>query len=510
MSSITEPCSQASAVPPEGVGRRYVKAALHTGFGGIVSRVFSGLAPIILARYLGPKEYGVYALVLALVGIVAGAAHLGQNTALQKFLPEYSAKDPSRGGAILADTIVLVSGILAIVCAIFYFLSGWIASVIYHEASLIHVFQFSALLVLSLSLFNLLSSAVAGLQDFRAYSKAMVLRSAGFLMLAWVGVWLLGLYGALGGQVVASVLGLAFLTRSAVKGSRRRFPGMVKTAFSRDILEEIFSFAFPAFLAGLLVGPAYWWANTMLARDSGFVQVGLFGVAFAMARLIQVIPSSLSIPAVSFMSETCASSNPGEFSGLVGANVRLVWALTLPLSLGCALFAPWIVRLLFGPAYQNAAPLVALMSLVALFMAVNSVIGSAIASSGRMWQALAINLFWLVVFLSSCFILIPGHGSWGLAMSFAVSYLAFTVFTWRYTTSFLGLAYEKLVLLSSLTLVAGGVSACLSFTGGQFTRPAAAVVMLVGLSAVEWKFVLTAAEKSTITGVFQWSLTSRC
>ncbi len=143
------------------VGRRYAAAAVETGIGGIVSRVLQGFAPIILARYLGPREYGVYALVLSLVNIVVGVSPLGQNMALEKFLPQYSVKDPARGGAILANTVILVSGALAVLCATFFFAANWIAPAIYHDASLTAVFQFSALLVLSLSLFNLASSATA-------------------------------------------------------------------------------------------------------------------------------------------------------------------------------------------------------------------------------------------------------------------------------------------------------------------------------------------------------------
>lgn len=499
----TEPEPQARESGLGGVGRRYVKAAIHTGLGGVVSRVLSGLAPIVLARYLGPKEYGVYTLVLSLVGVVAGVSHLGQNTALQKFLPEYFVRDRARGGAILADTIVLVGGILAIVCTAFFFLSGWIASSIYHEPSLIHVFEFSALLVLFLSLFNLASSVVAGLLDFKSYSMAVVIRSAGFFVLGWAGVWLLGLYGALSGQLLAYTLGLAFLTWAGLKATRRRFPRTVRTAFSRSILKEIFSFAFPAFLAGMLVGPAYWWANTLLARDSGFVQVGLFGVAFVLARLIMVVPSSLSVPAVSFMSETYASSERNGFALLVGQNVRLVWALTLPISLGCALFSPWIVTLLFGSAYRDAIPLIGVMCLAALLMAINNVIGSAIAASGRMWQGFAINLFWLAVFLVSGLLLIPRWGSFGLAISFAISYLAFTIFTWRYTTRFLGLTYEKVFFLSVLTLAACALVWGVSVAGGDFLRLTVAVVLLFGLVGTEWRWVLSASERSVVVGLLR-------
>ncbi len=503
VSEVSPPASQAQS---SDVGRRYVRAALHTGVGGMAGRVLTGLAPVILARYLGPKEFGVYTLVLSLVGIVAGVSHLGQNKALQKFLPEYCVKDPSRGGAILADTVVLVSGTLLAVCILFFFLSGWIASAIYRQASLTPVFQFSALLILSLSLFNLASSAIAGLQDFKAYSKAMVVRSAGFLVLAWAGVWALGLYGALGGQLLAAVLGVAYLTLTGIKVTRRRFPRMVRVLFSRDILAEIFSFAFPAFLSGMLVAPAYWWADTLLARHSGFEQVGLFGVAFAFSQLIMVIPGSLSIPAVSFMSETYASSQAEKFSKLVSTNVRLIWAITLPISLGCALFAPWIVKIAFGPAYRDASPLAFIMSFVVLAMAINGVIGNAIAGSGRMWHAFALNGFWLVIFVVAALLLIPELGSTGLAATFAVSYSLFGFGVWFYSRRFIGIAFDGLFKLLGLTLATVALSAFIFSLGNGPRKFAVAAVLLLGLVTVELRWALTTRERSIVRNLLSWSL----
>ena len=255
------------------VGRRYLTAAVQTGIGGIVSRVLQGFAPIILARYLGPKEYGIYTLVLSLVNIVVGVSPLGQNAALQKFLPEYAVRNPARGGAILANTVILVSGALAVLCTAFFFASKWIATTIYHDPSLTVVFQFSALLVLTLSLFNLASSATAGLQDFKTYSWAMMVRSGAFMLFGWLGVLFLGIYGALFGQLVASLVGLSLLTVSAVKLSRRRFRGSIRPRFSKDALREVFSFSFAAFLTAIVGAPIYWWVDTLLARQS-FVQAG--------------------------------------------------------------------------------------------------------------------------------------------------------------------------------------------------------------------------------------------
>ncbi len=501
MSTLAEVSSAVTPSGPSDIGRRYFQAALYSGFGGVASRVLYGLTPIVLARYLGPKEYGVYALVMSLVGIVAGVSHLGQNTALQKFLPEYFIKNPSRGGAILANTVVLTSGVLVIVCTGFFFLSGWIASAIYHDASLTRVFEFSALLVLSMALFNLASSTVAGLQDFKSYSTALVVRSVGLLGFAWVGVSLFGLYGALAGQLLASLLGLVLLTASAMRLGRARFPGAVRPVFSRSVLGEIFSFAFPSLLAGLLVSPAYWWGNTLLARHAGFEQVGLFGVAFAISQLIMLIPQNLSAPAVSFMSEAHAKSGLDQFSQLVSTNLRLIWALTLPISVGCALFAPLIVKFLFGSAYRDAANLASMMSLVALVIAVGSVIGYAVAGSGRMWHGFWINAFWLVAFISGAMILVPAYSTKGLALAFLISYSLLALAFCGYSKIVLRVGYAPLrsLLILSFSSIAVATTVHASLTGGWLWMTS--LLTIAGLIVVEWRLTLNEYERRRLVSL---------
>jgi O-antigen/teichoic acid export membrane protein len=477
------------------IGGRYVAAAVQTGIGGIVSRVLQGFAPIILARYLGPREYGVYVLVLSLVGIVAGASPLGQDTALQKFLPEYSVKNPARGGAILANTVILFSGAMVVLCAAFFFAANWLASALYHDASLTRVFQFSALLVLTFSLFNLVSSATAGLQDFRSYSQAMIVSSAAFIGFGWLGVWLLGLYGALLGELVASLLGLILLAARGLTLTHQRFPGAFRPQFSGDILKEIFSFAFPAFLAGMLVAPAYWWANTLLARHAGFEQVGLFGVAFTLAQMIMLIPANLSVPAVSFMSEAHSSDHPEGFRTLIDSNLRIVWGITLPMAVTCAVLSSPLIRVIFGKQYGRADVLASFMTFVGLLMVLNSVVGNAIAASGRMWHGFYMNLGWFAVFITVAALLIPIKGAAGLGVAFAFSYCLLTLGAWFYTRSILGVHYKKLGSLVVLTILAPFIAWPLSHSEGIWLL-IFGVLTGFGYAAASWRLLFTEAERA--------------
>jgi O-antigen/teichoic acid export membrane protein len=462
--------------------------------------VLQGFAPIILARYLGPKEYGVYVLVLSLVGIVAGASPLGQDTALEKFLPEYSVKNPARGGAILANTVILFSGVLVVLCVAFFFCSNWLASDLYHDASLTRVFQFAALLVLALSLFNLAYSVSAGLQDFKNYSRAMIVRGGTLTLFGWGGVLVLGLYGALFGQLLASLLGLSLLTITAVKLSRRRFSGSLRPSFSKDILREVFSFAFAAFLTTLLGAPVYWWVNTLLARHQGFEQVGLFGVSLSLAQIVLLIPLSLSSPGVSFMSELHTRADSAVFGSFLVTNLRLAWALTLPLAVGCGLLSPLLVRVLFGSAFAGASLLGTIMSAVALLMVVNTFINVPIAASGRMWQAFGMTLGWALLFVLCGLIFIPAWGAVGAPLTFLVSYLVYLAIEFTYCRHIFGTSFADFSRLAVIT--AGGfllaVGVTVHFSG--FAYYAMALLCFISIVTLDWMWAIDASTRRMVEG----------
>jgi O-antigen/teichoic acid export membrane protein len=284
----------------------------------------------------------------------------------------------------------------------------------------------------------------------------------------------------------------------------KRFPGAVRPAFSASILKEIFNFGFPALLAGLLVPPAYWWANTLLARHAGFEEVGLFGVAFALAQLIMLVPSSLSIPAVSFMSETRAAAGQARFSKLVTANLRLMWALALPPCMGCALASGLIVQVCFGQGYVRATGLMFWTSFTALWIVIGTQMGLAITSLGRMWEGFGVNTIWLVMFVGLASWWTTKYGAYGLAAAFFVSYLIFGLVLWQYSKRWLKIRYEGVRGIALLTLGAVGVSYLASSHFGVLISSLMAVFFSLALVWAEWKLVLDNNERNFIKKVFAW------
>lgn len=454
-----------------------------------------GLTPLVIARLLGVEKYGIYALVTSLVGVVAGTSSLGQNAALQKFLPEYAIKDPARGRAILVASVKIVAVVIGVVSAALLIASPVIARVIYRDASLSDVLRFAALLVAGTVLYNHFSSVAIGLHRVQTYGTASVARGGAFLVFGALGAWLLGLYGALVGQVIGVILTTLILIFDSHRTAARRLPGEIRSYAFSDLFREIMNFGIPALLAGVVVSFGVWWGSTVLVRHSGFQQLGLFAAAYSLMQLILVLPSSLSMPAISYLAETRAVRGEAAFSELVSDNLRLIWVLTLPISFSCALFSRPLMTLMFGRAFAPASALFCWMSITALVIAINAQIGYAVASLGRMWQALALNALWLASFVPLSHFGVQGRGATGLVAAYCLSYVLFTFMVGAYSIRYLGVRYTRVRFLTLITLmaVAAAVFSGMFLDSVPFLFGRLGLVVL--LFAAEWRWVLRADER---------------
>lgn len=482
---------------------RYARAALSASVSGAASQILYGLTPVLIARQLGPRDYGVYSIVMSLVAIVTGLLSLGQNSMLHKLLPEYSIKDRATGGAILANTIVMTAGVLATLSAVLFALSGWLAADVYRDAALTGIFRWAVFAILAMALFNLASSVVAGLQDFRTYNCGLLARSIALIGLAWLGVQRFGLSGAMAAQVLASLLGLAWMAARGWPLALERFPGAVQPSFSRPLLKVMADFTLPALVMTLLNLPGYWWISTLIARHAGFAEAGHFSVAYTIAQLIFLLPLNFYTPAMTFLSEAHAGGQTGNagtqlFRRLVGTNLRWLWALTLPLALGGALAATLVIELLFGPAYVAAVPAAFVMSLAALLMVNTGLLNTAIIAAGRTWQGCGITLAWAMVFVIGGFICIPRWGAMGGAVAFTLSQAFYFAGTYLYARGVLRMESDGLGRLAALTGLSGvaAVFITLFLQGTAFYF--AATALLLGVICTEWLWIGVEPERQRL------------
>src|SRR3989344_4374799 len=83
-----------------------VKGAGISLFGGLFGRALGYLARVIMARYLGPGEYGLFSLAVSVFGVIAVFVVIGLPVGIVRFVSE--ARDDKEHLRSIVKTSVIV------------------------------------------------------------------------------------------------------------------------------------------------------------------------------------------------------------------------------------------------------------------------------------------------------------------------------------------------------------------------------------------------------------------
>jgi O-antigen/teichoic acid export membrane protein len=281
-----------------------------------------------------------------------------------------------------------------------------------------------------------------------------------------------------------SIRGIIHLSASGAKGIFRQ----------RHAMKPLLSFTIPAFLASLMVVPAYWIGRTELALNWDLASVGHFQIAESLSQLVLLVPSAITVPLLPLISEQQDTGSVGRSSGSL---LRLAVFLGPPFSLLVLPFLREIISILYGAAYEPANDAAILMFASSTFIALGSVISSTIVGMGRMWSALGLNAVWLGCFLASVLTLVPQSGTEGLAGSYTIAYSIYLfALIWYFHSKF------KVNTLRLVPVIATYVPVMLLFLlmGAEdfLTRLALGVGFAAAFCVIGYFFVLENEERGYI------------
>lgn len=368
-----------------------------------VQAILGLFVSMVVARYLGPEKYGVLNYAASLTVFLTPLAQLGFTAILVHEL----VKEPDREGEIMGTAILTASAssllcMLALNCALTILppsetevrLACVLYSLMLFTQSVEFVqYWFQAKLQSKYpALFTLASYLL-----LCALQIAMVLTKRGVL-------WFAPLKGL---QYAVAAVGLLWLYRKmggqALSVSFARARAMIRISF-------------PYMLAALLV-MAYSQADRIMIRwMMGDVEVGYYSAAVVCANLSEfvflAVIDSMRPPLLRDKKE-----RSGRYELGVSALYSIMIYLSLLQSLVFSLFAPLIIRILYGAAY---APAVNALRIIVWYTAF-SVLGSArtvwIQAEGKQRYLWVINLCGAVGNIVLNAVMIPLWGIEGAAIA---------------------------------------------------------------------------------------------
>ncbi|NQT17526.1 MAG: hypothetical protein HQ582_32525 [Planctomycetes bacterium] len=267
------------------------------------------------------------------------------------------------------------------------------------------------------------TGALAGFEGFRAIAQVNLF--VGLLSLPAVigGAYWGGIQGAMWG-IVLSMAANWILNHRALRREAARAHVPLRLAGCLRDWPILWRFSLPAALSGMLFGPVNWACGAMLVNQpNGYAEMGLFSAAVQWKLAILLVPGTLSTVALPILSSLSGNSDRAEYRRALKYNLLLNGGIALALAIPIALLSPLIMRA-YGKDFQSGGSVLVALALAAVLASVNSVVGQALASKGRMWLAAFCNLLWAVALLVTAYWAMSiAWGAVGLALAEVAAYL---------------------------------------------------------------------------------------
>ncbi len=416
---------------------------------------------MVLGRLLDPKDFGLVGMVTAVIGVLNLLKDFGLSTATVQratvsrdqlstlfwinllvgtFLGALSlAMAPALAAFYHDPRIVAVTAVMA---AGFLFNGAGVQ----HSALLQRQMRFTTLAVLDTV--SLLLSTAAG----------MGIAAAGY------GYWAL-----VGTAVTAPAIftTCVWLVTAWVPGRPRKDAG----------IRSMMRFGGTATLNSVVVYIGYNLEKVLLGRFWGEEALGVYGRAY---QLTNIPTDNLNSAAagVAFAALSRLQDDPKRLRSYFLKGYSLILALTLPITIGCALFADDLILILLGPKWKDVAPILRLLAPTILIFAVINPLGWLLFSLGRVGRSLKIA-FVIVPLVIAGYVLGLPYGPKGVALGYSLAMILWVIPHIAWCLHGTGIFLRDLWLAVSRPLLSGLVAMAVAL--GMHYFYARALPPLLGL-----------------------------
>ncbi len=356
---------------------------------------------MVLARLLGPKDFGIVGMVTAFTGVLMLFRDFGLSAAaIQRAdVTEEQVSTLFWLNLLVGGLLGCISIALAPVIAAFYheprlsavtmaLAAGFVfnAAGVQHGVLLQREMRFTALAVIS-TIALIIGTAIAIGGALAGYGYwALVAMTITSPLIGTIGFW---------------------LATGWVPGRPRRGVG----------IRSMMHFGGTLTVNGLVVYIATNFEKVLLGRFWGVDAVGLYGRAY---QLVNIPTDNLNSAAgeVAFAALSRLQDDPKRLKSYFLKGYSLVLALTLPLTIACALFADDVIHVLLGPKWEGAVVIFRLLAPTILVFAVANPLSWLLCSLGMIRRLLKMGLAITPIMITAYVIGLP-YGPKGVAFAYS-------------------------------------------------------------------------------------------
>ena len=426
-------------------------------FGGLIVGNFLGMVnQIVLGRFLGPENYGLFNLSMSVVMIGGTLCSFGFLGSLPGFIPFHLKKNEKSVVRSAIDFASLFSLSLGTLFAVItYLMSDRLAVTVFHDPKLA-----PALKVFSFAIpFHGLQAVVQGaIRGFKAAKYEALVFAIGSRVVT-ISIFLLSLflihrlYGAIvafnAGILLTSIMAF-WLIRKRILSDYRSWP---RVAVARNVL----SFSWPLALTGFTLLFVSKTDKLLLGYFLSSEDVGIYTPALLIASLLEFVNSAFKYRFLPTASEYFSKNDMSGLEPLYKSTSRWSFLVVYPIFLLILVFSEEILRLLYGSEYTGGHMALIVLSLGIVVNDFSGTSANILVAGGRTKLNLYCEVIAAVASTVLNILLIPIYGILGAAIATSISYVTRNItslsFVYRsygmhpYTKKYLNIVLSGIVLI---------------------------------------------------------------
>lgn len=374
-----------------------VKNLFWSVLGKIVNLLSGLIVGIIIARYLGPEQFGLMNYVISYVFLFQTFAIFG--------LDAIEVREEARNQTPIHVIIGTAFFLKIIFGAIFMFmaiLTSWIMDADGYTTLLIAIYSFSIVL----NSFSVIRNYFMAIVENEFIVKAEIART---LISIAIKIILLIFQASLTIFIIAYLFDFSLLASGYVMAYHSKGKKMREWNFSLKCSKYLLKESFPLMLTSAAVIIYQRIDQVMIGQMIDKTAVGYFSVASRFVEVLIYIPMMLAQTITPILVSNREKSEVDYIrKGQQFMNFSL-WC-SLLASILTSLFAYWIVLFTFGTAYLPAVTVLQILAFKAASVALSNTAGAMLVTEGIQRYAILRDGFGCIVCVILNYILLPRYG----------------------------------------------------------------------------------------------------
>lgn len=394
--------------------------------GKILGLIATVIATPIIVRLLGAEQYGIYATLMALFGLLMVLASSGVNEGIRKYLSE------DRAAAHWKDNVFSYYFRLAAILALLAMALLLAAA----ELGLVHrvlgrqyapYFTLLAILTIAAQFRDYLRRALMGLKLEHVSEPIAVVYKLLYAVIAIALVYVgFGVNGLLAAHIVAS--GVAIAAAVVIIRRHLSLARLLRPVPSSFPKAKMLSFNHFAILYLFLLTTVYHVDVLMLSVFSTSANVGYYKAALVLVHFLWFVPKSIQAVMVQETSDLWRREAIQEINPLAAKTTRYTLLLTLLMAAGLGVLAPVFVPFYYGADFSPAVlPLILLLPGTVGFAVARPIMAISVGKGDMRLLAVANGAAAAMNFLLNL-VLIPPFGMAGAAVATSIGYGSLPLF----------------------------------------------------------------------------------